>query len=874
MLGGGLEAALAAGGWLICLHYLVLVVILLIGRRHSALALWSRGTRTAGFFVLSAGILVFLGGQGALAAAGALLWTTAAGAGAKWAVRRATGLELPFHAACLLLFTAVELVLFVLGIFGAAIPAVHWILAAAGAAPGLLLLGESVYRGRTAVAVRQWRPSVPEILWLEGLFLLGAIALVHAALPEVLVDAAQLHIPKSMLMSAAGGIRGILEYPYQPFYPFPSYTHVLFSFALTTLGETGPMAFSLAMLIPWTGAVMHLGRLAGVSRTAALAVAVLCLGVPAHFWMTGSGYLDFPATALGLGGCALLAESILIAREGDGAGNFRLLLAFLAGVLLAAAANTKLNLYVLTPAVFCSLAATSFLSGRGLCVRLGLATAAGGLLVCVPHWAGMFALTDNPFYPMLNGMFQSPYWNNAMPVQQFSFHDFSFWEWILLPYFLVARTSWFGLNLDGSSGFWLLYFFPVFAVLRPRRDSAAIALAMGGIIYGVLLGLYGSIYFRYYMPAFPLLGLAIARGITSRRFGLAPNRLAVVFASAAVILTLPQLKLSHVPDPFLFDSYIKKDTGNYWLDRHYAARMTPFKEAMSSTPPDARFMVDGLELVSAMPRLAFETDIATINFSGLNGVHPQDVSQRRSAHGRWLTEEVCGFSYASWARSRESGEALSPRPFQAMIESLGDLYVVGNIWSYANQAVTTNIINADRLVYSSATESEGGVQSRFLIAFRVNDQLFPKPNGVGFEVAAENVDLRPPLLEPPGWLTSAGDGQMIVPETLRDPLAHPGGTLFASFFVPPGSTTVNLVFNLRYVGEPEYAAGMGLQFFDAERRLLQATIPSIFSAEGQPLAAYVVREAVPPGAMHLLLILSASPGKKIGIGNYSLFFEV
>lgn len=878
-LDGQVAAYAAAGGWVVLAHFLVLAAgMLALSWKGAGVLAWGKGRLLLLFFLASGITLILLGNAAAMRAALSLLWLAGGGLGLQWLLQRRLALDIPFHAACLALLVGIEGVLLLTGAFGAATPPVHALLAAAPAALCAAALSDARFRQRLGEALRNWEPGAAEAFWLEGFFLLAAMALVNASLPETLVDAAQLHTPKSMLMAAAGGVRGILDYPYQPFYSFPSFIHVLFSFGHTLLGQAGSKAVSTAMLVPWLGAVLHLGRLAGAGRTAASAVATMALGVPAFFWMAGSGYIDFPATVLAVSGTALLAEVWLGGGAGPGERGQELRgLALLAGMLLAGAANAKLNLYLFAAALWAGFAVHSLLNGRGARLRATLLLALGGLLVCLPHWGVMFALTDNPFYPLLNRFFLSPYWDNSVPVAQFSFHHFTWRELLLLPYYAVAKTSWFGENLDGSGGMWLLLFMPCLAFLRGfRRDGAACALVVGSALYGVLLACTGAFYYRYYMPVFPLLGVAMAMG--ARNFASVPGwparkGLGGLAAALLVLLTLPQLQLSFAPTVFHWDAYRTRGGGMRWLGLNYAADLGPFLAFAAATPPEARLVVDGLELTSAMPRLAHETDIATMNFSGLKGVGPGEVASRRSSVGRWLSESVLGFSYPDWASPRAPGARISENPFEAMVQCLGDMYVVANIWSYANHAAKTGLASAERLVYSSSVDGVGGVRPRFLTAFRVNDAMFPPPRGVGFRLGETEVDAAPPLLEPPGWLEHIGGGNMKKARGLADPLTQPGGALYAGFRVPPGSAVLNVVLNLRFPGEPDLAAGLGLQFYNGEGRLLHRVIPSIFSGEGQPLAAYVVRQPVPAQARHLLIILSASPGKKIGIRNYSMFFE-
>lgn len=803
----------------------------------------------------------------------ALAWFTTGSLGVMRVSGRIFNLDLPFYAAALVLLTAIELVLFVPGAFGLAGRPVHLVLAALPMTFFLPAAGDARF-WRGLWEDRPWKSmGLPGLFWAEGFFLLLCLAVLQTAAPETLVDAVQLHIPKSMLMAEQGGIRGVLLAPYQAFFFMPGFLHVLFSFGYVLLGEIGVSVLSTALIFVLVSAMRDMGRRLDLPFSYCLAGAVLFLVTPAFFWMLGSGYLDFPSVVFALGGAALFLRGM----QGEGRGRAAMFV--LAGVLAGASVNIKLNLYVLW-VVFVSLAGVFSLAGRGaprLRMKDGLLFVLAAAGFCLPHYAVMYVLTDNPVYPQLNGLFGSPYWDNSMPVAQHVFHDFKWHEVLILPVYMVFKTSWFGENLNGSGGMWLLYFLPCL-VFFPRDGRAKFFWLLLAVAVSYVAGLYAltSNYYRYYMAVFPILALVLAAGARNFAARALPGEKAraiagSVFAVLALCVSLPQFGLGFFPSTAHWDYYLRGEP-RQWLDRFYPADLPRFLSFVDTLPQETQILADGLELVTAIPRRTFEIDIATLDYSGLQGVHPRDIKSRRSPVAARLTEQMLGFSYDEAYRARTGGYTESASAHQGLVEYAADVYAVFNMWSYEYaQRHDVEYISAERLVYSSATETRGGVRPRFITAFRVNDEMFEPPPGYAFTASGENLDVRPAIMAEPGWFLADENGNTTPAGSLADPFTGPGQSLVGVFAVPETSAVFNLVLNLRYMGEPAPETGLALGYFDENNEPLKETVPASFARETS--AAYVVRDEVPGRAGTLVIQLAPPPGRKVGIDSYSLFFE-
>lgn len=775
-----------------------------------------------------------------------------------------------------IIFVAGEMVLLLLGCLGLATNTAHWALALT---PGAVAIANiiTLKRTGTASAIPQAEPLKPAgWFWLEVIFVIFCLYVLQAFTPSSLTDASQLHDAKTQLIAAGGGIRAILDWPYQPFYFFPSFLHILHSFGYSLLGEIGIAVVSLCMFWALAAALVNMGCALGLSSSFAMGATALFLAVPAYGWMIGTGYLDFSTSALGIIALQPLLRHLAAEKPAAALRPGPKVLLFMTGMLLAAAANSKLNqLFFL---VSCLVAAMAWHGWRrspsGLNLRLLGWLVSGSLVVYLPHLLASFIISDNPLYPALNTWFKSPYFNSAIPVSQHQFHKLNWYDLLLLPFTATVHTSWFGETSDGGLGPWFLLFFPcLFFLGKRQKDRLALFLATTAVIYVCLLHLNNSYYYRYYLPGLGLLALALARGcqnyvVWGRE--IVPTwlrtRLSWIALIMIALLSAPPFFLTEVHAPSLDHwKYYRRGNPWQWLQRYYPANVPSFMEFATRLPPQATVLFDGYEMVSSLGRVSFETDNSTQNWSGMNDIHPARIAEHRNRIALWLQENILGYKYH--LNKHGSSELLDEGalPLAAAIQWRADVLVVANIWSYHNDSFKKDFMTADRLLYTSSDNPHH--TPRFLAAFAVNDRLFPRPPGVGFTHRPGHPPLAQRLTPQLGNLTTGGGFQP--QENWEEARATRESPLAWRVRLAGPTRWLNLKMDLAYQQQPDPAATLTVKFIDAQGAILKTVTPGAFSESFA--AAFIVRQAVPPQTQALEMVLTPQAGGVLGLKSFELF---
>ncbi|UQX88187.1 glycosyltransferase family 39 protein [Jatrophihabitans telluris] len=186
------------------------------------------------------------------------------------------------------------------------------------------------------------------------------------------------------------------------------YQEILYTPALSVFGITGAKAVSFLMLPLLLGVGYVITRRLTASRIAGLVAAILLAGVPVVTWeatTTGNDLLCAVAASLsiylmqrwyGRPSLGLLAAAMLLAGLATGTKVFGFVSVLAAALLIGAALVRDRR------------------SGRGPGWRpvrsctVGLIALA---VACLPWWIRSAAMTGNPVFPALNGIFHSGYWS-------------------------------------------------------------------------------------------------------------------------------------------------------------------------------------------------------------------------------------------------------------------------------------------------------------------------------------------------------------------------------------------------------------------------------------------------------------------------------
>lgn len=607
---GGADVRWAVG-------WLVLVVVMAASRRlpekAHPLALWLGAAS-----VIALGMLVR---SSAVVPAAVAAWMLAVAAGCGGAVMRACGVlrtdDLPRF-----LVLSVPLGLVVIAQVILVTGSLGWLSGASMLVVMLVLSAVAVatLRGRIGgwgSAERPVRASSGDFWCLGVGSVVFLLDLCWAVAPEVQFDSLNYHlaVPKAYLQHGA-----IVNLPYF----FHSYfAHLVEALFVGCLALSGPIAAKLLVLgggVVSALAVFVLG-VTVFDRQVGQWGALLFYTTPTVGFLSGTAHTDLAAalflTATLLGCLQWRAEP----RPG-----WLYVTAMLAGGALAVKVNSAFGLAVPGLAVLASVKARS--AWLPLCV--------GALLfgaVAVPWFAMIQAWTGNPVFPLYNGVFRSPYWdenNILMNAAEFGIGH-SVPALLRLPFSLTFDTVRFGEGQPrGGAGVALLLALP-WLVTGLRRAAVPVRMLLAAsAVYLVLWALIFQ-YVRYYVPILPVicvLGAAAARG-------LGPALLAPAFFQVMVMPACFWQMSERFPITVAFgqeskESFLARTVGGYTLVARLNQEVPPRGRILSVGTEGLRFYLDApldslsesllgspLRTIDAMPDAEMARRLSTMGYTHL-----------------------------------------------------------------------------------------------------------------------------------------------------------------------------------------------------------------------------------------------------------------
>ena len=359
---------------------------------------------------------------------------------------------------------------------------------------------------------RSWRAAVDADPRFAAFGVMAAgLASVGCWLPTLQFDDLSYHLGLPMQLAALGYYR--LDAQSQIWALAPWSGDVLQGLAQVLAGREARGAVDAFWLVALLGLTWQLAAALDLPpRARWLALAVVA-SQPLLASLAGGMQAELPATT------AAFALAVIVARAGPAADR-RLGLAFalIAGMLFGL--KTGFAALVLPFALCLAWRWRRDLGARGF--ALGLAAF---LSVCGASYAYAYALTGNPVFPILNGVFRSPLLD-AANLSDPRWHAPVGWD---LPWRLAFRTGEYAEGWNGAAGFSLLALAGALpAALRlPRLRWLAAA------AFVALCAAIGTVhYFRYAFPALTLLGVALAaaaaRVLPSRAFAASLSALVVL----------------------------------------------------------------------------------------------------------------------------------------------------------------------------------------------------------------------------------------------------------------------------------------------------------------------------------------------------------
>lgn len=348
----------------------------------------------------------------------------------------------------------------------------------------------SVYGRRTLAKVSlvfEWQYLIPLLVLVSVIVFAGLVSLS----PPIKNDTLYYHLGLPKLWAVDGGIK---------FYPFISFsTTALNSEVLLTpiLSFVSPEAAQFFVFLVGIMVVLLAGKIFTKLTGQSPILVYIVLGA-VSFYITGitDAKNDYLATGFALTAFYFYAD-YLESRQSRSI--------VLAGILAGLAASTKANAIIFVIAMF-----VTIVISRHRLKDIAM-FAAAAIVLSTPWYIKAWATTGNPFYPLFNNYFHSPYWNDLFN----SFNKATF----------VASEKQSLLNII-TAPFRLIYLPDIFrARLGPLPLIALpLLLVIKNIPVALKKGLIISlVYFilwyvawpggRYLMPIIPILCLAAAYAI-------------------------------------------------------------------------------------------------------------------------------------------------------------------------------------------------------------------------------------------------------------------------------------------------------------------------------------------------------------------------
>jgi hypothetical protein len=293
------------------------------------------------------------------------------------------------------------------------------------------------------------------------------------------------------------------------------------------------------------------------------------LSTPLTQHVTGSMFVENFVAAMLFGSILLLRIHLKERRT-----VYFIACTFLAGM----AAASKLGAWAYIAPLF--VAAVLQVKPRHLFRAAPVLVAVGGF----PYWEAWLR-TRNPFFPMFNAWFHSPYFRDAE-----NFRDPRF----LTP---LSKTTWYDITfhssrfiegMDGALGIFFFILVPVCLVGWRTRwpKTGKILLAVG--VTGCIITFLGQSYLRYLYPALP--AFTLLAGIAIASFRLHSELTGRAIAIAAGVAFLLNLYLMPAAGPYTRDFALNQVLDRTAVDR-YLTEMAPERKLvnwLNANDPNAR----------------------------------------------------------------------------------------------------------------------------------------------------------------------------------------------------------------------------------------------------------------------------------------------
>jgi Dolichyl-phosphate-mannose-protein mannosyltransferase len=349
---------------------------------------------------------------------------------------------------------------------------------------------------------------------------------IWAVAPEVQFDANNYHLTMPKIYLANGGF---IDVPYALHSYEAHLVETVFVFPMALHGQAAAKLLSFILSIVAGCGVLSLGKATFNTRVGSWAAAFFYT-TPVVSWLAGTAYTDNIVTMFMT--AALLAFIKWYAAPSSTGWIY--IIGALGGLAVAAKMNAAFGLLVVI-AIVCWNARRISLRRAAVFLML-MAAIPLPWFVLIYHWTG------NPIFPLLNGFFKSPLWdqdNKILNSGNFGIGT-SLGAMARLPFRFVFNTERFGESSPrGSVGLAVLIAFPFGAVLWSQGKRAAALLGTAAVYW--LVWSYTFQYARYFVSMLPVvcvLASAAVLSLNTHTFSAAVRRTCLALG---LILQFPSL---------------------------------------------------------------------------------------------------------------------------------------------------------------------------------------------------------------------------------------------------------------------------------------------------------------------------------------------
>lgn len=421
------------------------------------------------------------------------------------------------------------------------------------------------------------------------------LSLSWAVAPEIQYDAANVYlaVPKLYLQNG-----GFLDLPYFWNSYMAHLLSLIYGLCLSIGGMSAPKLFIFGTGVLAACSVYVIGRRL-FSDEVGVWASMLFYSTPLVIALSGTASLDLPQTFFITSSIAAFLRWHETSRWG-----WMAVSGWIAGVA-AASKVAALSTLIVFPVIAAFRALAQLLRRKGPAeVWKGVTVYVLLLLVVsVPWYWLVYDYTGNPFFPLLNKIFRSPYFpaeNTSLDWESYGIGTSPYYL-LQLPLFLTMDTSRFAAP-RGGVGFTLLVALP-FALAYLWKATLPYRAVVAAIVVHLTVWAFTAQYARYYIAVLPIVAvIACAIALTGQSGTLLRLNRMLLLAGVIAQAPIASVIFWNIPGRYPFDHALGRETTEQFLRRSLPASgaalflntvWKPGEKILGATVENTRFYFDG-----------------------------------------------------------------------------------------------------------------------------------------------------------------------------------------------------------------------------------------------------------------------------------------